>query len=713
MRKILACLSVLMVCFTGLFAVLRQLYDEQVYYNSIEETTMSEKIYPSETGLSLQEVLPQLEALSDSYAFSIVRTDENVIEEDKVITYKAGIYTDTYLSMWDLDLVQGTAGNADDVYVASFDTGDERQKGTLRNVFGNTNLIVETLSSYSEGKDLSADGVYTLSFNHGNRETILTELSSVFGMTVEELTNPSYVRSIAEPPYVVFIAGFLGIALVFVMVSALYPYIIMKQIGVYRLLGWDRISIWQKINAGILLMQLSAALFVGVFLKLLLPELPLSFFFSYAGMQLVVILATMVLSSSGMAVIRHNRIADILHGNIHGKAAGVICYVVKCAVFTALLFALPGLSDNIRRIGSYVQAISSFEEVRTDLTMTNYTFTDAQFSEYMSGSDAFTDQTGMMFKELESTADAEFSIIQQVDDEYLSFYEGWSGVPYQPIQQEKTVIQCNENYLEDYASWFGEDVHSYFAGSDLVYLVPQSIAEQSEGVVGSLWFLFDSDKPADWTYRIVTYQDNREQIFLPDRSSIDAGNLYAENPVFVCLHDQYMEDKYGFIAQSAVNNPIRIADTAENRAAIEQAIVNAGLENNQIIFGSAYEEGFIEYFDNLRSSVILMAGIVAVIMLVSVLSSWYIIRLLLIVKKKEMVVKKLIGFRWIDRYDRQLFFFVFIYLIGFARMVIGTDMTGIILYGFVVAIDIVVFALTLIRQERHGMVQVLKGEGTA
>lgn len=713
MRKILACLSVVMVCVTGLFAVLRQLYDEQVYYNSIEETTMSEKIYPSETGLSLQEVLPKLEALSDSYAVSIVRTDENVIEEDKVITYKAGIYTDTYLSMWNLDLVKGTTGNVDDVFVASFDTGDERQKGTLRNVFGNTNLIVETLSSYSEGKDLSADGVYTLSFNHGNRETILTELSSVFGMTVEELTNPSYVRSIAEPPYVVFIAGFLGIALVFVMVSALYPYIIMKQIGVYRLLGWDRISIWQKINAGILLMQLSAALFVGVVLKLLLPELPLSFFFSYAGMQLVVILATMVLSSSGMAVIRHNRIADILHGNIHGKAAGVICYVVKCAVFTALLFALPGLSDNIHRIGSYVQAISSFEEVRTDLTMTNYTFTDAQFSEYMSGSDAFTDQTGMMFKELESTADAEFSIIQQVDDEYLSFYERWSGVPYQPIQQEKTVIQCNENYLEDYATWFGEDVHSYFVGNDLVYLVPQSIAEQSEGVVGSLWYLFDSDKPADWTYRIVTYPDNSEQIFLPDRSSIDAGNLYAENPVFVCLHDQYMEDKYGFIAQSAVNNPIRIADTAENRAAIEQAIVNAGLENNQIMFGSAYEEGFIEYFNNLRSSVILMAGIVAVIMLVSVLSSWYIIRLLLIVKKKEMVVKKLIGFRWIDRYDRQLLFFVFIYLIGFARMVIGTDMTGIILYGLVVAIDIVVFALTLIRQERHSMVQVLKGEGMA
>ena len=59
-------------------------------------------------------------------------------------------------------------------------------------------------------------------------------------------------------------------------------------------------------------MQLSAALFVGVVLKLLLPELPLSFFFSYAGMQLVVILATMVLSSSGMAVIRHNDIAGIL-----------------------------------------------------------------------------------------------------------------------------------------------------------------------------------------------------------------------------------------------------------------------------------------------------------------------------------------------------------------------------------------------------------------
>ena len=713
MRKILACLSVLMVCFTGLFAVLRQLYDEQVYYNSIEETTMSEKIYPSETGLSLQEVLPQLEALSDSYAFSIVRTDENVIEEDKVITYKAGIYTDTYLSMWDLDLVQGTAGNADDVYVASFDTGDERQKGTLRNVFGNTNLIVETLSSYSEGKDLSADGVYTLSFNHGNRETILTELSSVFGIPVEEMTKPSYVKSIAEPPYVLLIAGFIGIALVFVMVSALYPYIIMKEIGVYRLLGWDRISIWHKLNAGILLVQLSFAFFVGIMLKLLFPELPLSFFFAYAGMQLMVILGTMLLSSAGMTVIRHNRIADILHGNIHGKAAGAICYVVKCAVFIALLFTLPGLSDNIHRSGSYMQAISSFEEVKSDLTMTNYTFTDAQFSAYMSGSDEFTDQTGMMFKELESTADAEFSIIQQVDDEYLSFYERWSGVPYQPIQQEKTVIQCNENYLEDYAPWFNDDIHSYFAGNELVYLVPESIAEQSDGVVGSLWYLFDADKPADWTYRIVIYPDNSGQIFLPDRSSIDAGNLYAENPVFVCLHDQYMEDKYGFIAQSAVNNPIRIADTTDNRAAIQQAIINAGLEDNQIVFGSAYEEGFIEYFDNLRSSVILMGGIVAVIMFVSILSSWYIIRLLLIVKKKEIVVKKLIGFRWIDRYARQLFFFGFIYLIGFIRMIIGTDMSGTVLYVFVIAIDLLVFAMTLIKQEKHSVVQVLKGEGMA
>ena len=248
-----------MICFTGFFTVLKQLYDEQVYYNSIEETAMSEKIYPSETGLSLEEVLPQLEMLSDAYQFSIVRTDENVIEEDNVITYKAGIYTDTYLSMWNLDLVQGTTGNVGDVYVASYDTGNEEQKGTLRNVFGNTNLIVETLSSYSDGKDLSADGVYTLSFDNGNREIILNELSSVFGRTVEELSKPAFVKSIAEPPYVLFVAGFIGIALVFVIVSALYPYIIMKEIGVYRLLGWDRISIWHKLNAGILLVQLIAA----------------------------------------------------------------------------------------------------------------------------------------------------------------------------------------------------------------------------------------------------------------------------------------------------------------------------------------------------------------------------------------------------------------------------------------------------------------------
>lgn len=702
-----------MVCFTGFFTVLKQLYDEQVYYNSIEETAMSEKIYPSETGLSLEEVLPQLEMLSDAYQFSIVRTDENVIEEDNVITYKAGIYTDTYLSMWNLDLVQGTTGNVGDVYVASFDTGKEEQKGTLRNVFGNTNLVVETLSAYSEGKDLSADGVYTISFDHGNRESILNELSAVFGLTVEELSKPAFVKTIAEPPYVLFIGGFIGIALVFVMVSALYPYIIMKEIGVYRLLGWDRISIWHKLNAGILLVQLIAAGVVGILMKFLFPQLPLSFFFAYAGMQLVVILGTMILSSAGMTVIRHNRIADILHGNIHGKAAGVICYVVKCAVFIALLFALPGLSDNIHRIGSYVKAISAFEEVKTDLTMTNYTFTDAQFSEYMGGSDAFTDQAGMMFKELESTAGAEFSIIQQVDDEYLSFYERRSGVPYQPIHQEKTVIQCNENYLKDYMSWFSEDIQSYFTGNDLVYLVPESIAEESEGVVGNLWYLFDAEKPADWTYRIVLYPDNNEQIFLPDRASIDAGNLYAQNPVFVCLHDQYMEDKYGFIAQSAVNNPIRIADTAVNRAAIEQAISNAGLTDNQIVFGSAYEEGFAEYFDNLRSSVILVCGIVTLILFVSVLSSWYIIRLLLIVKKKEVVVKKLIGFRWVDRYARQLFFFLFIYLVGFIRMLMGADITGMLLYGLVVAIDLVVFALTLSRQERQSMVQVLKGEGTA
>lgn len=72
MRKILACLSVVMVCFTGLFTVLRQLYDEQVYYNSIEETAMSEKIYPSETGVSLEEVLPLMKDKRGHYAMFLV-----------------------------------------------------------------------------------------------------------------------------------------------------------------------------------------------------------------------------------------------------------------------------------------------------------------------------------------------------------------------------------------------------------------------------------------------------------------------------------------------------------------------------------------------------------------------------------------------------------------------------------------------------------------
>ncbi|MDR0690590.1 MAG: hypothetical protein LBF32_00680, partial [Streptococcaceae bacterium] len=115
----------------------------------------------------------------------------------------------------------------------------------------------------------------------------------------------------------------------------------------------------------------------------------------------------------------------------------------------------------------------------------------------------------------------------------------------------------------------------------------------------------------------------------------DQNRGFIKNPIILCLSDHFFTERGSYILNSALRNPLRILDNKKNQAAIQQAIINNGLENNDVQFRNVLSTGFARELNIAKSSVIAWISILSLSLVTSILASFYIILIILTSKKKR------------------------------------------------------------------------------
>lgn len=717
-----------MIFFLGIISILISIafaLDENTkeveYFDTIELNDQSIRFYVKDSDITVEEELTLFTQLSEDYGASFIRTD-TLSTTEKIILYKSGIYTSDFYEQLDLNLAEGNLPKNKVEFLATYNTGDKNQTGRIRDIFKDKPFIMGSLEKFYEENEMSVNGVYTLIADSEDSEEILDQLSQLFNLSKEELLTATSLKGYGQGTlYLLAIILMIILIATFSLMSAFYPITRLKEIGVLKLLGYKEIDIWKKLNNHLLLIP-SLIYFISIPIQwILIKDTTLDYFikltFIQAGLLGLVILFSMIM----LIMIQRYKLSDILKDFFNFKFPLYFSYILKFFVFVGVIAVIPLMISELNLLQRDLKAKEIYEEQDQYITLSSYTFIDDESQRERNGDPVVTNKLRDMFFELEVTAEAEFIYI---GDFHAPTFEQsqiintkFENTVYDE-KDEYILMWANENYLEKLNIDLPELSDDIISDNEFTYLIPDNLQDEFDKVELFIRLELESTVPID-TYEsienipihFVYYPTSNIEIFTENIDMIGNGRTFIKNPIIAYLDNELLEVNKLFLKNRAISNPIRIENTQENLLAIQEAITHNDLEHNSIQFGTVLSTGLAQELFISQTSTIAWISILGLSIAVSILASYYISLIILASKKKQMLVSKILGYSFFDRYQNEIFYFVSIYIFGFIEIyLLNREIISLVAYVLLVIVDILIIYSLVSKHEKKILSLALKGE---
>ena len=690
--------------------------EEMANFNSNENSI---QLHIQSLDMDKENLLSVFNDLKDTYNVTIIRTDYLIEDEEQVIQ-KAGIYSENYFENSNIDLYSGRFPKKENEFIASFETGDSNQVGIIRDLFEDQKMIVKPMEDAFLNKGLTVNGEYTIEFqNLENINTVKKELSQMIGVDESSLFDGGFGSASGKgTTYLIVLILIVAISAIFALTNVFYPITKLKEIGVMKLLGFTNRKIWHELNSSIVIIPIIFTIISICLQVLIIPQAKIAYFLKLSVYLFMTIFASILLSLIMLVIIKKLKVSQILKKFFNFKISLYSSYILKFLVFFGLIFAIPYMVQEVKRYVDESSLRDIYEEQADYLTLAEFDFINNEINGFMgAGEDTLGLKLIAMFDELEDTAQAEYISTMDINPNAPENKEYYKKIG--TFNEEQYIFSIvNENYLKRIDYHFERPIDDYFS-DNLTVLIPtryksKDIEKLVKDQVVSIYFSDYVDKYDEWDklpISIEYYKDNNKKIFSErlDRADIDKG--YISDPIFVCQSTKFLNEKNSLIANSAITNPIRIYDSAENRDAINKAVINQHLENNNLEFTNMLNSGFAEQIAISQSSTYIWFGIIVLALLVSVLSSYYISIIILVSKKQLMLVSRLLGHSFFERYKNEIFYFIGIYVFGLLELLIlSRNWTAMLFYLIIVLIDILIVYCLVKKHDTVSLTTALKGE---
>ena len=693
------CMLLLLLCTT--FFVFNVNYTREVVrIQEMGKTASSLDVYLKDVNEPAESVLRFFEDVSKEYKVSIIKTDSG----DEVI--KSGVFDkDTFpyqeFGISSLDFTTDGEGVYSNKEISN-------KLGTIPTFLKAKPIQLITFQTYIKDTSRSLNGRYTItSTQEMDKDRIVQKWSDFFKIDQATLLEPTYKSAVEVINRDLLLSAivFVLAILLLVLVTVYQPMMEMKRVGVQKLLGFQSGAIlagFVKTNFYLLLGG-SLVIDLGLFLvldyrpKLLFPSLLLS--------QFLLLQLYLFISWLTYLMIQKMTVSSMLKGFSSVKLGLIFNYVMKIGTTILLTALLIGVGKSLEQENKELAYQQQWVSQGNYLTLETFQLNDNLWQEELAGSGKSTDYFYQFYQDLLAkiqvnyVRSASLPIKPVIKAEQVQHYQ---------LPDKVDVYYANSNFLKSKgfklpdtstkkvilmpASDKGQEGKNQFLGKSIAYLSMRYEDQQKQRIE-------DMDVEiayyeGDWSF--FPYNNERKE------------NLH--NPIISLVNDQDMmwEEKTR-LSTTGLNNPMKVENTEQNQKVITELVEKLS-DGNYLKFSSIQaiqQEKVDSYRDAVRNLNILFA----LFGLLSMMISYFLLVTTFLLKRTDIITKKFMGWKLIDRYRSLLGLLLAVYSLPFVALLFFTQaLFPLLLFAGFTGLDILFVLFLGSKMEKRNVVQLLKGD---
>lgn len=638
MKKLIVGCSMLVTLCLSLMVVNLFRTREISRINAMEEGLYSQKFYVYHGNRSSEELLTELERLSQRYQVSFVKTSQ---DRDTVIK-AALIFSPTFPSS-NFGLQQVTF--ADDPQGVYANTPVARQLGTIKTFMQAKKIELMSLENYFADPSRSVNGSYTIASTYPyDKVELLGELSAFFDVSMAALTEAKVVSTVGYVNQdLILIGGVLVLALLLLIVGATYyPLFHLHSIGVRKLLGFTNCDIFLTFSLPIFGTIIGTALLFDIVCWLWLDTFPQYFFMSLLWGQVALLLLYGLASLLLYSLVQGITVAKMLKGFSKLKLIVYLNYSLKLCFIALLALGLVPISQILGDMQHQVHEQKEWDKRGKDYLTIDYIKPSEQLWEAMLSDTAHANHYfETIFHQLEQETNTLYIKSEDIDVASRFALTGW--------QRPVSIMTVNRHYLASLKFDFPE------TSSHKLFFVHRQMASHPQ-IIDLLQHFYHSQlsyeeqekvKPTDLSVQLAVYDNNLSLFPYSQRNQGD-----ITNPIFSVLSDHLLFEEAAYLSNTGISNPIKIPKGRQNLKLANQ-IVNQQGDGSRIKFSSLYEIQQ-DMVDSLGDSLKHLTYVIGLLSFLSIMLTYFTVAVLFICRRRYLTTMKFLGWTMYDRYRPML-----------------------------------------------------------
>ena len=693
------CMLLLLLCTT--FFVFNVNYTREVVrIQEMGKTASSLDVYLKDVNEPAESVLRFFENVSKEYKVSIIKTDSG----DEVI--KSGVFDkDTFpyqeFGISSLDFTtdgEGVYSNKD----------LSNKLGTIPTFLKAKSIQLMTFQAYIKDTSRSLNGRYTItSTQEMDKDRIVQKWSDFFKIDQATLLEPTYKSAVEVINRDLLLSAivFVLAILLLVLVTVYQPMMEMKRVGVQKLLGFQDRAVLADVVKGNLYLLLGGTLVINLGVFFLLDYKPKDLFPMLWLSHFLLLQLYLFISWLTYLLIQKMTISSLLKSFSSFKFGLLFNYLMKIGTTILLTVLLVGVGKSLEQENKELDYQKQWISQGNYLTLETFQLNDNLWQEQLAGSGQAVDYFYRFYQDLVEKTQAGY--VQTGNLPIKNFATAEQVQQYQ-LADMLTVYYANRNFLKSKgfklpdtgtkkvilmpASAKGEEDKNQLLGKLIAYLSMKYEEQQKQTIeemdVEIAYY------EGDWSF--FPYNDKRKE------------NLY--NPIISLVNDSdMMWDEKASLSTTGLNNPIKIENTAQHQKEVT-ALVEKLSDGNYLKFSSIQviqQEKVDSYRDAVRNFNILFA----LVGLLSMMISYFLLVTTFLLKRTDIITKKFMGWKLIDRYRSFLRILLLVYSLPFVVLLFFTQaLFSLLLFAGFTGLDILFVLFLGSKMEKRNVVQLLKGD---
>ena len=693
------CMLLLLLCTT--FFVFNINYTREVVrIREMGKTVDSLDLYLKDINEPAVSVLRFFEDVSKEYKVSIIKTDSG----DEVV--KSGVFDkDTFpyqeFGISSLDFTTDGEGVYSNKEISN-------KLGTIPTFLKAKPIQLMTFQTYIKDTSRSLNGRYTItSTQEMDKDRIVQKWSDFFKIDQATLLEPTYKSAVEVINRDLLLSAvvFVLAILLLVLVTVYQPMMEMKRVGVQKLLGFQDRAVLADVVKGNLYLLLGGALVINLGVCFLLDYKPKDLFPMLWLSHFLLLQLYLFISWLTYLLIQKMTISSLLKSFSSFKFGLLFNYLMKIGTTILLTVLLVGVGKSLEQENKELDYQKQWISQGNYLTLETFQLNDNLWQEQLAGSGQAVDYFYRFYQDLVEKTQAGY--VQTSNLPIKNFATAEQVQRYQ-LADMLTVYYANRHFLESQGFKLPD------TGAKKVILMPESTKgeEDKNQLLGKL-IAYLSMKYEEQQKRTIEEMDIEIAYYEGDWSFFPYNekrkeNLY--NPIISLVNDSDMIwDEKASLSTTGLNNPIKIENTAQHQKEVT-ALVEKLSDGNYLKFSSIQaiqQEKVDSYRDAVRNFNILFA----LVGLLSMMISYFLLVTTFLLKRTDIITKKFMGWKLIDRYRSLLGLLLAVYSLPFVALLFFTQaLFPLLLFAGFTGLDILFVLFLGSKMEKRNVVQLLKGD---